>query len=72
MPIDPLNEGKIMRRIREIDLKLYNEIITIESNLYTEMNARLAELTQVKDLILAYDRKGARQRFKEIKKKNRS
>lgn len=67
---DPRSEKSNMRRLREIDLKLYNEIINVESDLYTQFNAKLAELREVKDLILALDKKAARRRLSEIKEKN--
>ena len=64
-----MDEAGKLKRIRELNPKLYAEILDLESKIYLDLDARMALLTEVKDLILAYDGKGARQRLKQVAKK---
>jgi len=66
---DNPGEDDKLKRIRELDPVLYKQILDLESEIYLDLNAKMEQITEVKEMILAYDGRGARERFKEVYKK---
>ena len=60
-----------MQRVRRLNPKIYDELLKIEANLYSDMNDKMNKLLEVKDTVLAYDQRAARDKLNEFKKKNR-
>lgn len=56
-----------MRRIKQIDPELYEEILDMESYLIRDHDKKMKKIKQVKDFVVKYQTRKARDLFDAIK-----
>ena len=66
-----MDEDEKMKRIKDHHPVLYEEIIVKETTAYQDLNEFMAQISEVKDLILLRRDKEAVAKFKKIKWKKR-
>lgn len=62
----PIDEGDLMRRLREKDPEMYGNILDVESNVYLRHDKEMLEIAEIKRLVMSGDKAGARVKLREI------
>ena len=62
----PIDEGDLMRRLREKDPDMYGNILDLESNVYLRHDKEMLEIAEIKRLVMSGDKAGARVKLGEI------
>ena len=62
----PIDEGDLMRRLREKDPEMYGNILDVESNVYLRHDKEMLEIAEIKRLVMSGDKAGAWVKLREI------
>ena len=68
MSTRPDDEAELMRRLKNINEPMYEEILSLEADVQSKAHESMTEIKEAKDLLLEYDVKGARKIINELKK----
>lgn len=56
-------------KLKQLDPKLYEDLLDFESEIYSEMSTKTQKITKIRNLVLKGMNREARELFKELKKR---